>query len=97
MSSYSSLHCHVPPTLATSSLSLPDALPILRHDQVDALCIEPAAWHMLSSPGDHQPCEFGLVGDARLREDRKSTRLNSSHTVISYAVFCLKKTKHSGR
>src|SRR5438132_4026549 len=25
--------------------------------------------------------------------DRKSTRLNSSHTVISYAVFCLKKTK----
>src|SRR5437588_6927645 len=29
------------------------------------------------------------------REDRKSTRLNSSHTVISYAVFCLKKKKIS--
>src|SRR5437588_4772122 len=28
-----------------------------------------------------------------VREDRKSTRLNSSHTVISYAVFCLKKKK----
>src|SRR5260221_5422223 len=28
-----------------------------------------------------------------LRVDRKSTRLNSSHTVISYAVFCLKKKK----
>src|SRR5947207_3939509 len=28
-------------------------------------------------------------------EDRKSTRLNSSHTVISYAVFCLKKKKHN--
>src|SRR5215204_6796361 len=27
--------------------------------------------------------------------DRKSTRLNSSHTVISYAVFCLKKKKRS--
>src|SRR2546426_949749 len=27
--------------------------------------------------------------------DRKSTRLNSSHLVISYAVFCLKKKKHS--
>src|SRR5438132_10798897 len=27
----------------------------------------------------------------RLDRDRKSTRLNSSHTVISYAVFCLKK------
>src|SRR5947207_11106540 len=32
--------------------------------------------------------------DSHLRlEDRKSTRLNSSHTVISYAVFCLKKKK----
>src|SRR5947207_9808328 len=28
-----------------------------------------------------------------LKGDRKSTRLNSSHTVISYAVFCLKKKK----
>src|SRR6266446_9241282 len=28
-------------------------------------------------------------------EDRKSTRLNSSHLVISYAVFCLKKKKNS--
>src|SRR5947207_9509235 len=32
-----------------------------------------------------------LMADPRL--DRKSTRLNSSHTVISYAVFCLKKKK----
>src|SRR5438132_3480105 len=28
-------------------------------------------------------------------QDRKSTRLNSSHTVISYAVFCLKKKKNA--
>src|SRR5438034_8208473 len=33
----------------------------------------------------------GENGDAH--RDRKSTRLNSSHTVISYAVFCLKKKK----
>src|SRR5438034_3584399 len=33
-----------------------------------------------------------LYGDSSAR-DRKSTRLNSSHTVISYAVFCLKKKK----
>src|SRR5256885_12544654 len=33
----------------------------------------------------------------RLRGDRKSTRLNSSHLVISYAVFCLKKKKHQSR
>src|SRR5256885_8115021 len=30
------------------------------------------------------------------RRDRKSTRLNSRHLVISYAVFCLKKKKHTG-
>src|SRR5258708_30788982 len=30
----------------------------------------------------------------RVDEDRKSTRLNSSHQIISYAVFCLKKKKH---
>src|SRR5438034_4923449 len=39
-----------------------------------------------SSPGE----AFSLGGEMR-RLDRKSTRLNSSHTVISYAVFCLKK------
>src|SRR5437588_5821555 len=32
-----------------------------------------------------------------LFQDRKSTRLNSSHTVISYAVFCLKKKKKKKR
>src|SRR2546430_13139529 len=32
---------------------------------------------------------------ARKRKDRKSTRLNSSHSQISYAVFCLKKKKHN--
>src|SRR5256885_4445896 len=37
-------------------------------------------------------CQAGLVLDV----DRKSTRLNSSHLVISYAVFCLKKKKKNG-
>src|SRR5256885_2659290 len=35
--------------------------------------------------------ELALVDDRQ--QDRKSTRLNSSHLVISYAVFCLKKKK----
>src|SRR5260221_10024792 len=35
----------------------------------------------------------GLPAGGRRELDRKSTRLNSSHTVISYAVFCLKKKK----
>src|SRR2546430_13628892 len=47
------------------------------------------------------PCPYFLVRDCRhrpvgrwhhgARRDRKSTRLNSSHSQISYAVFCLKK------
>src|SRR5205807_9355030 len=42
--------------------------------------------------GKHSAChEFRqALGESRIR-DRKSTRLNSSHLVISYAVFCLKK------
>src|SRR5688572_31914935 len=39
---------------------------------------------------EHEVCAAAL--HARL-EDRKSTRLNSSHSQISYAVFCLKKKK----
>src|SRR5256885_8325125 len=37
--------------------------------------------------------QYPDMGSAVEAEDRKSTRLNSSHLVISYAVFCLKKKK----
>src|SRR2546426_6057340 len=47
------------------------------------------------SPGDSDDlcgCELGAECDSSdYLADRKSTRLNSSHLVISYAVFCLKK------
>src|SRR3712207_7785112 len=36
---------------------------------------------------------FEIIGVLEKRKDRKSTRLNSSHANISYAVFCLKKKK----
>src|SRR2546426_6039945 len=36
----------------------------------------------------------GAASNASVRRDRKSTRLNSSHLVISYAVFCLQKKKY---
>src|SRR5437763_13129786 len=39
------------------------------------------------------PAEMALIV-ARAIQDRKSTRLNSSHRCISYAVFCLKKKNH---
>src|SRR2546421_2317963 len=45
-----------------------------------------------------QPAALAPVADRRdLPLDRKSTRLNSSHDQISYAVFCLKKKKHKNR
>src|SRR2546427_7892161 len=47
------------------------------------------------------PCRCGSlelpeVGRGRIIQDRKSTRLNSSHSQISYAVFCLKKKNTVG-
>src|SRR5438034_1877486 len=45
---------------------------------------------------DQEPADRGGVIPevTGIAQDRKSTRLNSSHTVISYAVFCLKKKKN---
>src|SRR5260221_54422 len=45
--------------------------------------------------GRERQCIGGQALAAGQRIDRKSTRLNSSHTVISYAVFCLKKKKNT--
>src|SRR5256885_7052823 len=42
-----------------------------------------------------EPRRFRELQDSIGARDRKSTRLNSSHLVISYAVFCLKKKKTS--
>src|SRR5258708_24198931 len=41
--------------------------------------------------GESDPVELAKLARGRMRPDRKSTRLNSSHQIISYAVFCLKK------
>src|SRR5260221_1574533 len=41
----------------------------------------------------HRVLDIGCGSGGWISLDRKSTRLNSSHTVISYAVFCLKKKK----
>src|SRR5690625_6105603 len=40
-------------------------------------------------------CSLELIPDQSIPADRKSTRLNSSHVAISYAVFCLKKKKNN--
>src|SRR3712207_7449080 len=46
---------------------------------------------ILNASGDISPFSRKVRLRARFSKDRKSTRLNSSHANISYAVFCLKK------
>src|SRR2546426_6035287 len=45
------------------------------------------------APGPEERARLLCLSRLSRRADRKSTRLNSSHLVISYAVFCLKKKK----
>src|SRR5256885_11772383 len=83
------------------TLSLHDALPISAKDSRQN---EEARAAQTRHGGDDQrssaqrrvhPCRRKRERDpVRAGRDRKSTRLNSSHLVISYAVFCLKKKKH---
>src|SRR5204863_10028275 len=47
----------------------------------------------LANPGDQHPRHGDVPVPPLVTLDRKSTRLNSSHVEISYAVFCLKKKK----
>src|SRR5437879_10946777 len=84
------LSCPHSSTPHISTLSLHDALPICH--QPRARGPRPLRRVAALSPGRS---ESGWPGEsaATRRRDRKSTRLNSSHRCISYAVFCLKKKK----
>src|SRR3712207_7132848 len=80
------------------TLSLHDALPIWPGAAQDAAAAEEALRPMRAAlePATvpQAPASLSLVDRfPRILEDRKSTRLNSSHANISYAVFCLKKKK----
>src|SRR5207248_9323480 len=86
---------HDPPPTAIYTLSLHDALPISitisRPAQTAGELVSAAA-----NKREFQGQEHGIPVYWPLRSlirDRKSTRLNSSHRTISYAVFCLKKKK----
>src|SRR2546426_9297385 len=80
------------------TLSLHDALPIYECGP-EREHVDNRKGHVRGADLDGQE----VVAEARLRsggqhhedQDRKSTRLNSSHLVISYAVFCLKKKSSS--
>src|SRR5438309_5746453 len=93
-----------PATTEIYTLSLHDALPI--YEDVVGLgerdhALEEIQLHAFRSrvrrKADHQHLGLGnQLADREMRGaglDRKSTRLNSSHSSISYAVFCLKKKK----
>src|SRR5438552_7922095 len=71
------------------TLSLHDALPICREGRA-APARAPAVPHQHAAAGGREAAR--LLGGGH-DADRKSTRLNSSHQIISYAVFCLKKKK----
>src|SRR5699024_12381295 len=81
-----------PPAIFT--LSLHDALPIFAQQNLQVLigCIKLIVQHVGDRVAVDADQRVSLV-DARA-SDRKSTRLNSSHVSISYAVFCLKKKNH---
>src|SRR5947209_16368288 len=82
-----------PATSDIYTLSLHDALPILKILVFHAHAGDPLSFlikALTRSPYCHAAI---LVDTPKWREDRKSTRLNSSHANISYAVFCLKKKK----
>src|SRR5438105_12396184 len=63
-----------------------DAAPLIQPLRID----DPPDGHVDLVGAD--PSEHG--GRVGAQQDRKSTRLNSSHEWISYAVFCLKKKQH---
>src|SRR3712207_8563915 len=82
------------------TLSLHDALPILFEPSMrmqSAFCrswrllVAPPLPYVMPRPGTVELCHI------RAWLDRKSTRLNSSHANISYAVFCLKKKNYKCR
>src|SRR5688572_31622111 len=85
------------------TLSLHDALPIFRRAKLSlggrtskSMEMASALAPKLSSArafSEYRP--GGRSGQVVWKGDRKSTRLNSSHSQISYAVFCLKKKKQS--
>src|SRR2546430_9642838 len=51
-----------------------------------------AGFDWLFIDGEHSSLDADTAAQIATASDRKSTRLNSSHSQISYAVFCLKKT-----
>src|SRR3712207_7449308 len=84
------------------TLSLHDALPISRENQRRHACVD-SQWSRTASTSAKSPAARATRSPSAQSpvltisptRDRKSTRLNSSHANISYAVFCLKKKNNT--
>src|SRR2546429_4132188 len=77
--------------LSGPSLSCTSVLQMRRVDHLESALWRDAYRAEFSTQIGQSRAEFGARVGARRSRDRKSTRLNSSHGYISYAVFCLKK------
>src|SRR5438034_7080041 len=75
---------------------LKDFVPLICRDAFFAQKICPK-FTVADSDNEIVRCKSEFTEDIDAQRDRKSTRLNSSHTVISYAVFCLKKKKKKNK
>src|SRR3989442_3355476 len=84
-----------PYTTLFRSLQLPVSQPVALKHFCDDLVARPTSWSTGTRESHLLRC-LAREGLATQEIDRKSTRLNSSHVRISYAVFCLeKKTPHT--
>src|SRR5687768_17937386 len=81
-----------PATTEIYTLSLHDALPISSAPRPLPTSYPPHE-HRPTQPQQERNLDGHPHPPSRFLSDRKSTRLNSSHGYISYAVFCLKKKK----
>src|SRR5690606_42080984 len=86
--SRSPLHLHSFPTRRSSDLLLETGIP------AEKVVGRIAAWFPHDCPRNGADIGAGNLVTEKAIRDRKSTRLNSSHVKISYAVFCLKKKKY---
>src|SRR2546427_4781810 len=87
-----------PYTTLFRSLGQPVALVVTNSGGLRKNAIAPGELHVRDIfellPFENKLVELEMTGEQLLNVDRKSTRLNSSHSQISYAVFCLKKKKN---